>query len=51
MQIDHNDESNIRNEFYIKNSNVRAIACENGIRNKEDDFSNMADGRHVGFGK
>jgi len=39
-----NDENDIKNV-----SNIRGITCENGVRIKEDDFSNMADGRHIGF--
>jgi len=30
---------------------MRGTAHENGARNKNDEFSNMADGRHIGFVK
>ena len=32
-------------------SNIRGITRENGVRNKEDDLTNISDGRHVEFGK
>ena len=28
---------------------IKGITHENGARNKKDEFSNMANGRHIGF--
>ena len=37
--------------MHTKISNISGITRENGVRNKEDGFYNMADGRHIGLGK
>jgi len=37
--------------MHTKISNIRDITRENGVRNKEEYFINMADSRHIEFGK